>query len=471
MMTMPSNKEQRSKKPTPTLNPFGGVKVMLMLLLSCVVLAVTNVFTFHSTSSKYVRKSISITVRRHYNSTRRGGNDRRFPRTVAITLGGGGNLSSVPYTKKFISSPYNLQQIITANWFESSAKEFAPTYAEDNCEPMHDWQLQSFPNCNMFHELDLQEMRFIAKGGERSAFETRENLYGHVDKFVYKSLNQIGNISPVKLDHQRRDALIMERTSSSQFIANTHGYCGLGIMMDFMPEGSLDDYFQKVRKADGGSNLPPMDRLRITIHIASGVADLHTIDGTAMPSFYHNDIGGRQYLFQDGIYMLNDFNQAKPIYVDKKTNAQCTFAELGKNLKVDDWKERSLEENQYLTGYKGFTPVTPDKIDVWMMGNVMYTAMTDLYPFEKLRSTPESILDAPKIAKAMVAGERSKIPEQIRISDDPSYVAMQKAIDMCWTYSWKERPSARVIADFLMGELRNISGKETPDLRVTSSSW
>ena len=37
--------------------------------------------------------------------------------------------------------------------------------------------------------------------------------------------------------------------------------------------------------------------------------------------------------------------------------------------------------------------------------------------------------------------------------------------------SWKERPSARVIADFLMGELRKISGKETPDLRVTSSSW
>ena len=39
----------------------------------------------------------------------------------------------------------------------------------------------------------------------------------------------------------------------------------------------------------GGSTLPPVDKLRIAIHIATSVADLHTIDGTKQPSFFHND--------------------------------------------------------------------------------------------------------------------------------------------------------------------------------------
>lgn len=58
--------------------------------------------------------------------------------------------------------------------------------------------------------------------------------------------------------------------------------------MDFMPEGNMHDYIKGSRLA-GGSKLTPVDKLRIAIHIASSVADLHTIDGTKDPSFFHND--------------------------------------------------------------------------------------------------------------------------------------------------------------------------------------
>jgi hypothetical protein len=126
------------------------------------------------------------------------------------------------------------------------------------------------------------------------------------------------------------------------------------------------------------------------------------------------------------------------------------------------WTARSLEEHQRVHSYKNFKPVKPDKIDVWMMGNIMYIIMTDLYTFEKPKNL--SNWDA---GKKMVAGERTEIPEHIRNSSDPAYVAMQKALDMCWTYEWSERPSARSITDYLMGELRKITGEENPDLRVT----
>ena len=50
----------------------------------------------------------------------------------------------------------------------------------------------------------------------------------------------------------------------------------------------MHDYIKGSRIA-GGSKLPPVDKLRIAIHIASSVADLHTIDETKAPSIFHND--------------------------------------------------------------------------------------------------------------------------------------------------------------------------------------
>lgn len=50
----------------------------------------------------------------------------------------------------------------------------------------------------------------------------------------------------------------------------------------------MHDYIKGVRLA-GGTTLLPIDQLRISIHIATSVADLHTIDGTKQPSMFHND--------------------------------------------------------------------------------------------------------------------------------------------------------------------------------------
>ena len=71
--------------------------------------------------------------------------------------------------------------------------------------------------------------------------------------------------------------------------------------MDFMPEGNMHDYIKGSRilsrKVNGdhgvedesGKLLKPVDRLRVGIHVATSVADLHGIDGTEQPSYFHND--------------------------------------------------------------------------------------------------------------------------------------------------------------------------------------
>eukprot|EP00985_Skeletonema_marinoi_P019738 scaffold11427_cov231-Skeletonema_marinoi.AAC.9 len=46
----------------------------------------------------------------------------------------------------------------------------------------------------------------------------------------------------------------------------------------------------------------------------------------------------------------------------------------------------------------------------------------------------------------------------------------RNALDMSRAYDWKERPSARAraIANYyLIGELRTITGEETPDFRIS----
>ena len=128
------------------------------------------------------------------------------------------------------------------------------------------------------------------------------------------------------------------------------------------------------------------------------------------------------------------------------------------------WKARSFEEHQTHATPRdpNFKPVKPDKIDVWMMGNLIYYMLTDLYTFEKPKN-----LSWKDSGKELLAGRRSPYPKHIKESKDPSHVAMKKALDMCWVQDWEERPSARSVSDYLIGQLKKITGEENPDFRVT----
>ncbi|KAL7550501.1 hypothetical protein ACHAWF_013720 [Thalassiosira exigua] len=344
---------------------------------------------------------------------------------------------------------------VQPDWYDPNAEEFVDGYDWDVCVPMYDWQLQSFPSCNSFHELDYSKLHLIGSGGSRWAYTLTQEVDGKEHKFVYKTVKYYKDLTMKLVEEQRRDAMVLERTTKSRFIPDIHGYCGVGVMMDYMPEGNFLAYMKGVRLA-GHNPLPPVDKLKIAIHIATSVADLHTIDDTPIPSLFDNDICCHQYLFQNGVFKLNDFNYARPIYINKNTKEGCTRSNFGMAM----WKGRSLEEMQ--NKLSKTISINPDKMDVWMMGDVIYYALTDLYTFEKPRN-----LSWQESGRELLAGRRSAYPEDIEQSEDPSYVAMKKALDMCWTQDWKERPTARSISDYLWQQLREITGEKDPDVRVT----
>ena len=378
------------------------------------------------------------------------------------------NASSFHFTESSIPTSGNF---VEPSWFTPNAQDLL--WENDRCEVMYPWQLEGFPNCNNFHELDMIHMKLINTGGSRIAFEMIQHLVDNdglqeSTKFVYKTVKfHRGDLSMNMIDEQRKDALVMERASSSNFIPDLHGYCSIGVVMDFMPEGNMHDYLKGARlakkKGSGvGFSLSTVDKLRVAIHIASSVRDLHeTGDVKEVPAFYHNDICCHQYLFQNGIFKLNDFNYAQPMTVAKQ---KTTENELCRRdwTHMGMWKARSFEEHLSSANDARLEPFSGDKTDINMMGNLMYTILTDLYLFEK----PE-LLTRSETTEALVAGIRSPYPTDIEISTNPAIVAVKKAIDMCWIEKWNKRPSARSITDYLMGQLRDITNEVNPDLRVT----
>jgi len=352
----------------------------------------------------------------------------------------------------------NTTILIDKSWYSTTnANNFRHGYAEE-CQPIFDWQIQSFPNCNTFHEeiMTPLNMRLINQGSARIAFEARyQDEENRERRYVYKTLRYKKNVTERKVEEQRVDALIMERSVDSPFIPDIHGYCGVGVLQDFMPEGNMHDYI-KGSRLSGGSTLSPIDKLRVAIHITSGVAALHNV------GYFHNDITPHQFLFQNGIFKLNDFNMAKPIYhntSEVSNDSICRWDNFGKQKYI--WKGRSLEEFQKISGYKYYTPPTPMSVDIWMMGTLIYTIYTDQYLFEKPKQ-----FDMKEAAIKMMLGERSPIPINLQSSTDPSNAAVRKALDLCWTQKWQERPSAQDIATYLMNELREIKGEVDPDLKI-----
>lgn len=83
-----------------------------------------------------------------------------------------------------------------------------------------------------------------------------------------------------------------------------------------------------------------------------------------------------------------------------------------------------------------------------------------MYPFEKPN------LSCKQTGKELISGRRPQFPEHIEKSNDPSIMAVKKALSMCWTQDWKQRPSARSISEYLYSQLQQITGEKDPDVRV-----
>jgi hypothetical protein len=83
------------------------------------------------------------------------------------------------------------------------------------------------------------------------------------------------------------------------------------------------------------------------------------------------------------------------------------------------------------------------------MGNVFYVLMTEQWPFNGEESKD--------VERQVKSGKRPHIPQRLRESTDPAYIAIRKVMAMCWRQDPKERATAKEVADILLHELKALN--------------
>ena len=126
------------------------------------------------------------------------------------------------------------------------------------------------------------------------------------------------NFEDAHFEHDRVDAVAMERLTSSPHVINVFGFCGHSVLTEYADGSSVGSLADKSKKS-------PLARLRIARDIAHGLADVHGIDGDGNATFVHLDINPANVVSIGGRLKLNDFNIGIIRRWNTTSNKPCGF--------------------------------------------------------------------------------------------------------------------------------------------------
>ena len=269
--------------------------------------------------------------------------------------------------------------------------------------------------------------------------DASEYAYDPTDKYSYVEL----------IEDMRKDAMVMERLTSSPRSADIYSYCGLSSVIEFAPV-DIEEYIMpsKGRHAklirqyadpeDYGLDMEypvndyisPQEKLEIALEMAKCLAEMHGYVGGPIA---HVDVqAGQFFRGKDGFIKLVDFNRAEALLYDIKQDAYCKFV----NGPPAEGMFRAPEENID-------EPLT-EKIDIYSLGNVLYSVLTGIMVHSE-RSSHEA-------HQRIVEGKTEPIADSYY--EEPSLAALAEVIELCWTYDVEERPSIFEVVQVLEGAVK-----------------
>jgi len=218
---------------------------------------------------------------------------------------------------------------------------------KDSCYPSRGWHTFHPVTCNILHEIDIvngmiHDLSIVDLEAERTGNLRSGILYSgsqhevwlmtsHNKPVIVKMLRFEKKYSWKEFEHERIDALAMERLTRSPYVMNSYGFCGTSILNEFANGGDLHHSVEI-----SNSTISPFQKLMFTRDAALGLADIHSIDGMDhVPTLIHRDIRSHNFLIVNGHLKFNDFHNARVLTRNYKTGKPCGF---GMNLRCGEWK-------------------------------------------------------------------------------------------------------------------------------------
>jgi len=340
----------------------------------------------------------------------------------------------------------------------------------------NNWSRSVRPVCNSFHEIHM-ELPYTQQGASTNIHQENNMLlrangsffhvwlllrpHFHNEIVAFKSFRykNLFPIDAVDFYDAQRDAIIMERLTSSDRIMNIYGYCGITsiteaaateLVDEVMPMGGFisKEELAKLETEDVVplNNLTLIEKLDVAILMAESLAELHGHEGGVIA---HGDVYPSQWLrTPGGKIKLNDFNTAELLDWDPWNQRYCTVERCHQN-----WN-RAPED---LTC--GKWPAN-EGIDTYCMGNNIYTLLTGLWVFYWSAQDNEHA-----VMMMVLFGQRTYVNPRYRTSS----LVERKLVELM-EETWVQNIDERISIFDILRRLREIKELYIQELRQSSVS-
>lgn len=361
-------------------------------------------------------------------------------------------------------------------FFESKQPVPSENSHLENCVPLAEWMTDSYPNCNLFHEISLPRSILVnttspgltdeaLKQLGRGWFRTTWRWDRFNEALVLKTLRVEREFLNEYYDLHNRDAVAMERLTASPYVVDVYGYCGqsaINELADFPFENM--QYLEKLSRRMRGiyDHESLFLRLGIAAGMAQGLADVHRAGGAGRALMVHYDINPRNIaLFRGAQPKINDFNIAEFLRYNPQTNQTCGFPG---RMRAPWWRapeEMDLENKVLLD----------EKVDVYSLGSTLFHLFTSFSPRGQMVASREEM-----VREWVRNGKKPVLMPLLKNHTDPIAVTFREALDRCFEVEPSLRASSTEIADILMnafhreqqamaeGASQNGAGKAEMDL-------
>ena len=210
-----------------------------------------------------------------------------------------------------------------------------------DCKAMYHWQTLSYPTCNLLHEMKLNDpnnVKLIANGYWRDVWRimttsNTANTTSIIAPLILKTIRYEHDYTDRNFDRHRRDAVAMERLTSSSYILDIYGFCGNSALTEFADGGDIDTYLfhhnseddedSEDRERHREPRITDLEKLQIATQAAIALSEFHTVE--AIVPMAHTDISPSQFVKVGNRFKLNDFNRVRFLRWNEKKNETCSY--------------------------------------------------------------------------------------------------------------------------------------------------